>query len=155
MIPAIKAEEQPVKNWAIQPPAVATHSILLVDGNEDHARLMQMAIHRAFRRRQVGLFTRGSDFWRFLEGQKPPQGLPDLIVMDVDLPDMDGMQLLRRLKKSAHWEPIPVVVFSNLDRPEMVRRALELGAVEYVVKPFHFVEFSAAICRIARQWAGG
>jgi len=59
---------------------------------------------------------------------------PDLIVLDVGLPKLDGLGVLAELRAGRLTQDIPVLVFSNCDDPETIRRAFELGATDYLVK---------------------
>lgn len=76
---------------------------------------------------------------------------PDLIVLDIMLPDMDGFEVCRRLKASAALAVIPVIILSargaELDRV----RGLELGADDYVTKPFSLMEFLARVTVVLRR----
>ncbi|MCG8452533.1 MAG: response regulator [Spirochaetales bacterium] len=63
---------------------------------------------------------------------------PDLIVMDVKMPGMDGLETTRHLKENVHTQHIPVVLLSAMAQPDEVSRGLDAGAVEYVMKPVTF-----------------
>jgi CheY-like chemotaxis protein len=80
-------------------------------------------------------------------------GLPGLILLDLSLPGAGGLELLRELKSDPTLRVIPVVVLtaSVLDRER--RRAFELGAAGYVVKPIDFEEFVRAVEVTLRYWA--
>ncbi|HRI54461.1 MAG TPA: response regulator, partial [Pseudomonadota bacterium] len=60
------------------------------------------------------------------------QGLPDLILCDLDMPEMGGMEMLQKVR--ARWPKLPVIIFSNHSSPELQQRAQALGVSEYVVK---------------------
>ena len=62
---------------------------------------------------------------------------PDLILLDVVMPDMDGYEVLRRLRAQAHTEDISVIFISGLDRPEDEAVGLNMGASDYIAKPFN------------------
>ena len=77
-----------------------------------------------------------------LEGlEKAGQESPDLILLDVIMPDMDGYQVLSRLKDDPRTKPIPVIMVTARGQLDDVNMATELGAVDYVVKPFNPVLF--------------
>jgi DNA-binding response OmpR family regulator len=68
--------------------------------------------------------------------------LPDLVLLDVLLPRVDGFTVLRRLRAQPRTQKLPVIILSSFDRHEDVARGLELGANDYIVKPpmeFHFL----------------
>ena len=62
---------------------------------------------------------------------------PDLILLDIVLPKKDGMLILEELKADPELSPIPVIIISNLGEDENIKRALKLGAVDYLVKTQH------------------
>lgn len=73
----------------------------------------------------------GPDFFSQIKGQKP-----DLIVLDVMLPDMDGLEVLRRVRGDDHTSSIPVVMLTIKDQYDDIQRAYELGCDYYLPKPF-------------------
>lgn len=70
---------------------------------------------------------------------------PDLILLDIIMPGMDGFEVLARLKASAVTSPIPVIIITGLDREQDEERGFSLGAVEYITKPFKKSIVSARI----------
>lgn len=78
--------------------------------------------------------------------------LPSAVVLDLNLPRIDGFEVLRRVRAELRTSLLPVIVFATSRRPEDVREAYRLGANSYVVKPETAPEFEAAISRIGRYW---
>lgn len=74
-----------------------------------------------------------------------PHGLPDLILLDLRMPGMDGFQLLETIKGNPPWAGIPVIFMTAVDDPAERTRALQLGAVDYVTKPVHVPEVLARV----------
>lgn len=66
--------------------------------------------------------------------EKAKKERPDLIVLDLLLPGMDGYQFLSALKKDPNLEEIPVLILSNLGQEEEIERGLKLGAIDYLIK---------------------
>jgi len=64
------------------------------------------------------------------------QNLPDVIILDLMLPDMAGVDVLRRLKSEERSKAIPVVVVSAISRSDVMREAVQAGASDYIVKPW-------------------
>ena len=60
----------------------------------------------------------------------------DLVFSDFEMPNMNGLQFLERVKKEAAYKDIPFVMLTTVDKPEIITRAKELGAAGYIVKPF-------------------
>jgi signal transduction histidine kinase/DNA-binding response OmpR family regulator len=88
----------------------------------------------------ITIFTRGEDALRGLN-----QHIPDLILLDVDLPTQDGFQVCKKFKKNMSFRCIPTIFISGLDQPEKKVEAFEVGAVDYVVKPFGLIELKSRI----------
>ena len=109
------------------------HSVLVVDDSEDVHRLLQARL----RQENIDLFSA-------LEGSKAleiaAKEAPSLILLDLDMPDMDGFEVLRHLKESSKTRDIPVIVLSGLHSPADKVVAFDLGAVDYVTKPFDLME---------------
>lgn len=86
--------------------------------------------------------------------EKAIQHIPDLILLDVMMPDMDGYEVLQRLKANPATMGIAVIFITGLDRPEDEARGLEMGASDYITKPFHATVVRARVAlhlRLARQ----
>jgi CheY-like chemotaxis protein len=75
-------------------------------------------------------------------------GLPDLVVLDINMPVLDGVETLRRLRAAGATRTVPVVVFSTGREEVAVQTCKRLGVVDYVQKPFHYNDFTAAVARI-------
>jgi DNA-binding response OmpR family regulator len=69
----------------------------------------------------------------------------DLVLLDVVMPAMDGRQVLQKLKTDAAWKDVPVIMISGLDEIESVVRCIELGAEDYLPKPFDPVLLHARV----------
>jgi len=133
-------------------------TILLV---EDDA-VDVMIIKRAFERWQITnpiqVAADGEEALEFLRGEG---GFPDpnsvarasLILLDLNMPRMSGLELLLALKRDSDLREIPVVVLTASDEPSDVRASFARGAAGYVVKPTSFEDFSDAIGAIDHYWA--
>jgi two-component system response regulator MtrA len=73
------------------------------------------------------------------------QGKPDLILLDLMLPDKDGLSVLEELKRDEFCRPIPVIVVSGKEAQEQVQQAMMAGAIDYVIKPFEPMELGTRI----------
>jgi DNA-binding response OmpR family regulator len=80
----------------------------------------------------------GFDVEEAIDGEegikKPKENKPDLILLDLLLPGIDGFEVLSRLKRDPDLESIPVIILSNLGQEEEIGRGLKLGAVDYLIK---------------------
>jgi CheY-like chemotaxis protein len=102
-------------------------TILIVDDNIDLCKPMATLL------KQLGYnshyATGGEAALKFIT-----ETLPDLIILDVMMPDMDGLEVLRRLKTEVRTQPVPVVMFSAIADSEFRAHAISKGAVDYWVK---------------------
>jgi two-component system, OmpR family, alkaline phosphatase synthesis response regulator PhoP len=76
---------------------------------------------------------------------------PNVIVLDVNMPFLDGFQVLTALRGEPRTEAIPVIMLTSMQQEADVVRAFALGADDYVVKPFNPMELLARIRRLARK----
>ncbi len=76
---------------------------------------------------------------------------PDLILLDLLMPEMDGFEVCRRLQETPHHRDIPIIVVSALDDNESIVRALDMGAQDYVTKPYYYPIIAARIRAALRQ----
>ena len=60
----------------------------------------------------------------------------DLIFSDIEMPNMNGLEFLKNIKQEIKYKNIPIVMLSTLDKPEVIDRAMKMGATHYMVKPF-------------------
>jgi DNA-binding response OmpR family regulator len=120
--------------------------IAVVDDEEDLRELLSLHLGRAGF--DVEKFADAAGFYAFLETRRP-----DLVVLDLMLPDADGMEICKILKRNAETARIPVVMLTA--RGEEIDRVLglELGADDYVTKPFSIKEFTARIHAVLRRGA--
>ena len=95
---------------------------------------------------EVRGFEDGLSFWEALKEEKP-----ELVVLDVMLPGMDGMELLRRMRASDRLKQIPVVMATAKGAEYDKIRGLDLGADYYLVKPFGIMEFVSCVRAVLRR----
>jgi CheY-like chemotaxis protein len=79
---------------------------------------------------------------------------PDLLVLDLNMPVLDGLNALRRLRADPAHAKLPVVIFSTGREEDAVAECRRLGVVDYVQKPFHYADFTrsvAGICAVAAK----
>ena len=113
-------------------------NILVVDDTAANLQLLAgMLKGRGYRVRPV---SSGELALRAIEAQPP-----DLILLDISMPDMDGYEVCRRLKENERWRAIPVLFISALSDTEDKVRAFQAGGLDYVGKPFQFEEVDARV----------
>ena len=120
------------------PQPQASANILVVDDTAANLQLLTgMLKGRGYRVRPV---SSGEMALRAVETHAP-----DLILLDISMPDMDGYEVCRRIKANEHWRDIPVLFISALSDTEDKVRAFQAGGVDYVGKPFQFEEVDARV----------
>ena len=113
-------------------------TVMLVDDTPENLKLLQGMLQ--FHGYRVLLFTRGR---RALEAAR--RRPPDLILLDVTMPEMDGFEVCRRLKEEPQLREIPVLFISALSQTEDKVKAFAAGGVDYITKPFQFEEVQARV----------
>ena len=76
---------------------------------------------------------------------KAKQGSFDLIFTDIEMPNMNGLEFLKNIKRIDAYKAVPIVVLSTVDKPEVIERAKKMGAVYYMVKPFNEEKMAEAL----------
>ncbi|MEP9354731.1 response regulator [Xanthobacter sp. KR7-65] len=124
-------------------------TIIMVEDDEGHARLIEKNIRRAGVSNKIIAFTDGTSAVNFLFG---PDGSGSdhigralLVLLDLNLPDMTGVEILGRIKQNEHLKRSPVVVLTTTDDKVEIQRCYDLGANVYVTKPVNYENFANAI----------
>jgi CheY-like chemotaxis protein len=123
--------------------------IVMIEDDEGHARLIEKNIRRAGVTNEIVPFTTGGEALDYLMGPDGSgevwRGQPVLILLDLNLPDMNGIDILERIKANAHTRRIMVIVLTTTDDPREIARCYDLGANVYVSKPMQYDKFVHAI----------
>ncbi len=123
--------------------------IVMVEDDEGHARLIEKNIRRAGVNNKILPFTNGTDAVNFLFGVDGTgasnKGKPLLILLDLNLPDMTGVDILKRVKSNEHLKRIPVVVLTTTDDAVEIQRCYDLGCNVYITKPVNYENFAHSI----------
>jgi CheY-like chemotaxis protein len=125
--------------------------ILVVDDEEAVRSLCSACIRHALGASYVvSEAADGDEAMAAVEAERP-----DLILLDILLPGMDGFEVCRRLKSSAETKGIPIVFLTALGEEKDVQQGLALGGDGYIVKPFNAVTLAAQIAEILTPDCGG
>ena len=123
--------------------------ILLADDDAGHARLIEKNLNRAGLHNPIQRFEDGQAILDFLfrrgEGPKRSPLAPYLLLLDIRMPKVDGVEVLRQIKVDASLRKMPVVMLTTTDDPREVSRCHELGCSHYIVKPVDYDKFSDTI----------
>lgn len=123
--------------------------IVMIEDDEGHARLIERNIRRSGVNNEILPFTNGTDAVKYLFGsdgtgvEHKDQAL--LILLDLNLPDMTGIDILKRIKENNHVKCAPVVVLTTTDDEQEIKRCYELGCNVYITKPVNYENFAHAI----------
>ncbi len=120
--------------------------IVMIEDDEGHARLIERNIRRAGVINEIVPFATGGDALAYLfGGGEPLRGMQLLILLDLNLPDMSGLDILERVKADPVLKRAMVIVLTTTDDPCEIRRSYDLGANVYVTKPLQYDKFVQAI----------
>lgn len=123
--------------------------IIMIEDDEGHARLIERNIRRSGVNNEIVPFANGTDAMKYLFGsdgtgaEHKDQAL--LILLDLNLPDMTGIDILKRIKENKHVKCAPVVVLTTTDDEQEIKRCYELGCNVYITKPVNYENFANAI----------
>ena len=124
-------------------------SIIMIEDDEGHARLIEKNIRRAGVNNEIVPFANGTEALKYLLGDDKSglvsAGRHLLILLDLNLPDMTGIDVLEKLKSNQHTKRSPVVVLTTTDDTREIQRCYDLGANVYITKPVNYEAFANAI----------
>lgn len=131
--------------------------ILLVEDNPRDLDLSLRALARTNLANEVVVARDGEEAWQYLAREGPhadrPRGNPAVVLLDLKLPKLDGVEVLDRIRKHPEMEQLPVVMLTASREQTDVARSYALGVNAYVVKPLGFAEFLEAIRDLGVFWA--
>jgi chemotaxis family two-component system response regulator Rcp1 len=136
--------------------ATPVPEVLLVDDNPADIDLTSEALVRSQRRLHISAVNDGSEAILFLrrEGKYSDAPVPDLMVLDLNLPRKTGREVLSDVKGDATLSSIPVVIFSTSQAASDIAGSYKLGANSYLSKPSTLPDFLAAVQSMADFWLG-
>ncbi len=124
-------------------------TIIMIEDDEGHARLIQKNIRRAGVSNPIEPFTSGTAALDHVLGPDRSgtvsAGRQLLILLDLNLPDMSGVDILEKVKSNEHTKRTPVVVLTTTDDEREIQRCYDLGANVYITKPVDYENFANAI----------
>lgn len=126
--------------------------ILLAEDLPADAGLVRAALQEGKFYCSLDVVEDGEQALAYLKGQVAGGRRPDLVLLDLNLPRLNGREVLAAMKEDAELRTIPVVVLTTSDVERDVEASYSLGAVGYVTKPLDVVEFFQAIHAIENYW---
>ncbi|MFW5636359.1 MAG: response regulator [Thermodesulfobacteriota bacterium] len=133
---------------------IRSAQVLLVEDSEDDVELTLAALEESRVRMNVHVVPEGRSAMRFLlqEGEFKDKPRPDLILLDLNLPMMDGREVLKEIRENPALTDIPVVVLTTSESEEDVLKMYQLHANCYITKPVDFNQFTKVIRQIEGFW---
>lgn len=131
-------------------PPRGAHRVLLVEDSEDDILVVRRAFERLRLPHDLVVQQTGEAAVEYLASASPG---PVLILLDLNLPGLSGLEVLRRLRQQGRLTPVTVLSASAQDAD--VTEAYRLGANHYLVKPLQFEEFAALLRRWSEYWLSG
>jgi len=128
---------------------MTTADIVLVEDDPGHALLIEKNLRRAGLANKIILLRDGREAMDFLfPAVVAVDASPVLVLLDLNLPVLDGYEVLKRLKHDVRTSRIPVVILTTTDNPQEVARCYGLGCNVYVTKPVDYAQFSETINKL-------
>jgi two-component system response regulator len=134
-----------------------SRTILLVEDNADDVELTLHAFEESGLSDDLVVARDGTDAldYLFAEGrhaERDPLKAPQVVLLDLNLPKMDGLEVLRRIRADERTRRLPVVILTSSREEQDILRSYDLGANSFVRKPVDFVEFIQAARQLGVYW---
>jgi CheY-like chemotaxis protein len=130
-------------------PAAREVVILVAEDDAGHARLIEKNLARAGLRNPIERFDNGQAVLDFLfrrgTARNRAKDTPYLLLLDIRMPQVDGVEVLRQVKQDPQLRKIPVIMLTTTDDPREVERCHAIGCASYIVKPVDYEKFAQAI----------
>lgn len=127
--------------------------ILMAEDDPDDRLLVRDAFEEAHIPTDLRFVEDGDELMTLLQGSSPdPESMPDLILLDLNMPRKDGREALREIKASPDLRRIPVVVLTTSKEEEDITRSYETGASSYIVKPVGFESLVETVKVLGKYW---
>ena len=127
-----------------------TRLILLVEDDPDHELLTIRALKKSNIANDVRVARDGAEAIELLFGENALK--PQVILLDLKLPKVEGLEVLRRIREDASTRMLPVVVLTSSDEERDVVRSYQLGVNSYIRKPVNFNDFAEATRQLGMYW---
>ncbi|MBC2594672.1 response regulator [Ruficoccus amylovorans] len=138
-------------------PITKVRKILLVEDNPDDEALTLRALSKCGVANEVDVVHNGQDAVNYLRAQgkfrdRDPDDLPQLVLLDLKLPMLDGLEVLEIIRSDEATRTLPVVIFTSSKEKSDLTKGYQLGVNSFVCKPINFAEFSESIRQLGLYW---
>ena len=126
--------------------------ILMIEDDSGHARLIERNLRRGHITNEIEVISDGYEAVEYLlkengyVNQNPAP--PIMILLDLNLPGLSGLQVLERIKSDERTRHIPVIILTSTDEPQEIARCYALGCSVYITKPVQYEKFADAIQKL-------
>ena len=122
-------------------------TIVMIEDDDGHARLIERNIRRAGVTNEIIHFSDGATTYTYFNQLKaqPADVTPIVVLLDLNLPDVSGIEILEYLKNDGHLKVTPVIVLTTTDDQAEIQRCYDLGCNVYITKPVDYQQFATAI----------
>jgi CheY-like chemotaxis protein len=134
----------------MQRPAI---KILLVEDDDGHARLIERNLRKVNLANPIDRVADGREAMDYLHNHgryadRDRYALPQLVLLDINLPQIDGIEVLERIKRDARLQPLPVIMLTSTDNQNEIDRCYQAGASSYVAKPVSIASLGEKLERL-------
>lgn len=128
--------------------------ILYVEDNPDDEELTLRTLKGAGINNPIHVARDGAQAFEYLFGPqtRPAKPVPTLVILDLQLPKLNGFEVLEKIRKTEATRQLPVVILTSSDADEDIARSYALGVNSYVRKPVEFSEFAEAVRQLGLYW---
>lgn len=131
--------------------------VVLVEDNAEDAELAKIALEESNVVNNIIHLKDGAEaldyiFHKGTYASKPVDSKPKIILLDLKMPKVNGLEVLRKIKSDEETKKIPVIVFTSSDEDPDVKECYNLGVNSYIVKPMDFEQFKKAVNSIGMYW---
>jgi CheY-like chemotaxis protein len=124
-------------------------TILLIEDNPDDVKLTLRALKKNNIANEVAIAHDGVEALEMLAGLEP---LPTIILLDLKLPRMDGLEVLKQIRAHEKLKRLPVVILTSSKEEQDILKSYDLGANSYIRKPVEFEHFTEAVRHLGLYW---
>ncbi len=136
--------------------AERTLGLLMAEDDVEDQMLLREALRVAQVAHRLDVVADGEGLLEYLQHchQHRRDGVPDLILLDLNMPKVDGREALSAIKSHPEWRRIPVVVLTTSGTEEDIARSYDLGVNSYIRKPATFAELVEIVSTLGQYWSG-
>lgn len=129
---------------------ISSRNVLLVEDNQDDAELITRSLKKSRIANKVDWVRSGEEALDYIDDLE--NGFPALILLDFQLPGINGDEVLKGIRDRGMGRNIPVVLLTSSDENEDIKKIYALGANSYIVKPVNFEKFASAVEQLGMYW---